>query len=168
MKSQKSKYFLLVLVVIVWSMIIARFFSLSGNDGALVYLNEKVSHKTLSEEIPLSYDLHLNYTDPFLESEDEMFTSEYEIISSNNEIDTKPVILNDSLEITPPSIFYSGLLSNLSTGEKIGFLVCERKEYMLKVGDSIDGLHILALSNDFVRIAFQNHIVDIKKDKRDK
>ena len=168
MKNQKSKYILLVLVVIVWSMIIARSFSLSRNGGAIINLDENVGHKTLKEEIPLSYDLYLNYTDPFLEGEDELLTSKDEIFSENSEADSKSVVSDDSLKIKLPSIIYSGLLSNLSNSEKIGFLVCERKEYMVKVGDSIDGLHIIALSNDFVKIAYQDHIIEIKKDKRDR
>ncbi len=55
MKSGKAKYILLVMVIVVWSMIIARFFSLKGSDETYRQLKELRLPLTDKKESPIAY-----------------------------------------------------------------------------------------------------------------
>jgi hypothetical protein len=168
MKSQKAKYILLIMVVLVWSMIIARFFSLSGNDSEVVYVGENLKLMNPKEETPMIYNLRLNYRDPFLDDKADLQTRKHEVNSGNSERTSRSTLSKDTVGVKVPKISYIGMLGNLSSGEKIGFFVYGRKEFMSKVGDSIGEIRINALSNDSVRITYMDHVLSIKKDKLDK
>jgi len=165
MKSGKAKYILLVMVIVVWSMIIARFFSLKGSDETYQHLKEVRLPLKDKEESPIAYELHLNYEDPFLKGKYESRV-ENEKSSALTQIKSEESETRDTVKVKLPSISYNGMLSNLSTGEKVGFLVFERKEYMMREGDSISGLQIIALSNDSIRVRCLGQMLAIKKTEK--
>ena len=166
MKSQKSKYILLILVIVVWSMIIVRFFSMKGNDEIILHLKEVKAPLSEKQESVVTFDLHLDYDDPFLDG-GVTSPSMTEKVLPADKADSKKSENKDTLKVKLPAVSYNGMLSNLSTGEKVGFLVLERKEYMLKTGDSITGLLIIALANDSVQVQYSGQIFAIKKRKND-
>ena len=166
MKSGKSKYVLLVMVIVVWSMIIARFFSLKGNDETYLHLKEVRLPLSDKEKSPIAYELHLDYEDPFLKGK--FITHvENEKAPTSTQINSEKSKIRDTVNVKLSSIVYNGILSNLSTGEKVGFLVFERKEYMMREGDSIPGLQIIALSNDSIKVRCLGQMLAIKKRESD-
>ncbi|OFX59726.1 MAG: hypothetical protein A2W97_06805 [Bacteroidetes bacterium GWE2_40_63] len=151
MKSKKTIYLLLPLVLGIWGLVGYRIYRMTRTDiGSFDNLkkNALVSDSVqYQKQIPLK----LNYPDPFLKeaevASEEKLQNEFASLFSTNPQPEKKLV-------TWPTIAFKGMVN--SGNEGLGILEVEKKRQLMSVGESFGEYQIVGLYADSIVIAFNN------------
>ena len=149
MKGKQMQYLLLILVVIIWGIIAYRLYSswLPQNnyrfDGNIALSNDSIT-KSLMD----SFDLKLNYADPFLY---EQYTPNQ--TNRSNNLGKK----KESMQIIqeePPSIIYKGYSLNNNSITRINLLI-NGKRYTTKPNSKVEEILISKCYRDSIIVVWK-------------
>ncbi|MFT6637653.1 MAG: hypothetical protein ACJAYP_000209 [Flavobacterium sp.] len=138
MKSKKSIYILLPLVLGIWGMIAFQFFSYSSNDAQQVNTNMPLV-SNVNYKMPDSIIIDVNYRDPFTGT---LSSTNRKAIKTN--VSAKSSSLNlqskvkDELQIT-----YKGLVSDTSDKNKVFMVLISGKTYLMKKGQTEENVQLV-------------------------
>ena len=147
MKSKKSAYILLPIVLIVWGIIFYRIYS-GIDDNELISVNHAIPADLKIEMTPSEYSLFLNYNDPFLKNTVRILTSP-ETQSQKQSMLPKAKTAED---IKLPELQYTGMIRNAKNKHKIALLTIDQVSYMMKSGESQQNVTLLKVWNDSIQV----------------
>lgn len=157
MKSKPLTYLLIVSVAAVWGIIFYRIFSAQGDEEiSLTPLTKynKVNESLDDYVMKDTFILSLNYRDPFLTDVPDVniktanITSEAQK-SSVNELSHKPAINWNIIK-------YTGFISNPLKKSPVAIVQVNGTEHMMKEGESMDGVKLIRILRDSVKVTYQN------------
>jgi len=126
MKSKKSIYVLLPLVLFIWGTIIYKFFSYT-NESVYVVQDNEVSIKPLQIKQKDTFTIKMNSRDPFTG------TLINEAVSKPNHIVTR-TSQEGKEELIWPMIKYKGIVSDVKDKVKIYMLIIEGRTFLMRKG----------------------------------
>lgn len=145
MKSKKSLYILIPLVVVVWGIIIFRVLNMTGNPEINNVLEFHVANDTDAIVFEKPKKLLLNYADPFLKNlpkaEKQSKNSGYVSLFNNN---PEPKIK----EIDWPEVNYQGIIENKN--KKVAIIKINDKKYLVSNGQNIKEMRVEGLYKDSI------------------
>lgn len=167
MKSKKSTYLLIILVLGVWGAVAYKIFShiRKGDDTEQVYNfnNSKVDEVFATDtQIVLS----LNYPDPFLKGSRHNAGGDMRTVSTKVNIRERIDPLygqNTQSQVVWPEIIYSGIVRNKKTNEALGLVQITNSSQLMRPGQDFGGVRLLELYSDSIRLNFQNQKKTIRK-----
>ena len=158
MKNIKFKRFLLPVTIVIWVFIMYRVFSVitDENSPLLVKNNKEITPKQteLQQE---SFNLLLNYPDPFLTNKS---SSKRKNGQKNKSIKYK--LPQKKKAIKWPKISYLGALQNNTSGIYSANLVIDGKSVILSKGNERNGVKLVNVCYDSVLLTFEKHTKSIK------
>lgn len=124
MKSKKSIYVLLPIVVLIWGALIYKFFSFNG-DNESIQLSNDFSAKPFALGKVDTFSINVNYRDPFLGKIYRPNTVKVKKRASNP---AKPEV------IVWPQIQYKGIVSDNQGKTKIFMLIINGQTFLMRKG----------------------------------
>lgn len=143
MKSKRNQYLLLALVVLIWSLVIYRFLSVSDTEengiGAILITKNQEPINVKKE----NYAYRLNYRDPFLKESGTAPSRQNPVRYDHPALRTKQII---------PDIKFTGVVT--SDNRTTGILQIENKSHIVSEGDEIDHFKVKSIQMDRLFIYF--------------
>lgn len=159
MKNKKTTYLLIPVALIVWGLIIYRIVAFRDSSPKVKYSNEYKNNNALANDIEINEDLILNYPDPFLKS------SKYKKIDDDKEM-SKAVLyqtMNEKKVKDYPGIIYWGMVKNNEVKERTISIRIEKKDYLMKSGERIEGVVLKKMSQDSIIVSYDNQLLVVRK-----
>jgi len=145
---RKFTYLLLVIVIIIWGVIFYRLFFLrTKSERVIINLTEQKPHMKITSE---PYELIADYRDPFFEQR--VVKHVPPILIANHSIEPH-LPLKGQVEILP--LKFVGLIQNPSTKKQITLINFEGKDFMMGKGDTKNGVTLLEISADSIKVKYQ-------------
>ena len=164
MKNKKLTYILLPLVILVWGLVVYRFFFEGRKDSDRIPVLENKKEIKTEKENKEQYILIANYRDPFLDH--------VPAIIQNDESDEKKAETNTTnlrrqrsnvTSIRWPEISYGGFIKNDKENKYTILVGIKSQNYLVNVGDTIQNIHIKAFYRDSILIVYNNEEKTLKK-----
>lgn len=167
MKNKKLKYVLIPLVIIVWGLIFYKVFSYSNDDEPILVVSQNTNIKTEVIQEKDSFELSLQYADPFLKKNKAIRSRDYpaSVQSENNTIQGARInARNNRRKPIPPSfkateISYGGEIINDNSKHITAVIRVAGNNKLLSDGDITGQVEILRIFNDSI------HVVDQGKER---
>lgn len=122
MKNKKKTYILLVIVLIIWGLLIYKFFSFASKDVTSENLEIALSVKALAITKRDTFSIDVNYRDPFL---GKMYMADKSAVSLKRKVKIKePVVW--------PSVVYKGVVSDTKDKKKVFMIIISGHTYLMK------------------------------------
>jgi hypothetical protein len=153
MKSKTTLWILIPAVLGIWGAIGWQVYAaMKGDDdnaAPIVFSTESGENKQI---VPDTFSLLLDYPDPFAAQ------------NARPKVNVKPQSQITQPKTTAPvpeqaqwpSIVYSGLVKQPSSGKMLGFLSVNGVSYFVKEGDEVGGVRVEALNNSSVSVRYRN------------
>ena len=158
MKSKPLTYLLIVSVAAVWGIIFYRIFSAQGDEEIsftpLTKYN-KVNESLDDYVMKDTFTLSLNYRDPFLTDVSDAniiiakIASEAQNSTAVNELPHKAAINWNIIK-------YTGIISNPLKKSPVAIVQVNGTEHIMKEGESMDGVKLIRILRDSVKVTYQN------------
>lgn len=129
MKSKKSIYILLPVVLFIWGMVLYQFFSYSNDDELIEVSSVNLHLKPLSFKERDTFSIDVAYRDPFL-------GKMYKANASNGikkSTIKKPIKTEQPL--LWPTIVYKGIVSDSKDKTRVFMLIINGQTFLMKKGD---------------------------------
>jgi hypothetical protein len=163
-KSKKSVYILIPIVVIVWGLIAYKIIvGMNAGDDNLTFTADTNNHFINNMEAD-TFSLILAYRDPFLgknlyqQQESNVWNNE-----DNNQKKKQTELIKQPVTISWPGVAYLGLILNKKTGIYVSLIKIDNKEHLLLEGQEAKGIKVLKANKDSVIVQFQKEIKTFKK-----
>jgi len=164
MKNKKLTYILLPLVIIVWGLVVYRFFFEGKKDSDKIPLLENKKEIKSEIENDEQYILIANYRDPFLDHASA-------IIQTDESAEKKPETNTSNLRrqrsnvtsVRWPEISYGGFIKNDKENKYTILVGIKNQNYLVNVGDTIQNIYIKAFYRDSIHIVYNNEEKTLKK-----
>lgn len=128
MGGKAKQWLLAVMVIIIWGVVIYRFFSFREEDSEQINPITLKSKLVNSEEI-LTYRFHLDYPDPFLKDLQSVSISDVE-----NQPVTNPSVRSERTRRVIPSVLFKG---SVRKGASLAaLLTIEQQPFIVQTGDT--------------------------------
>lgn len=131
MKSKKSIYVLLPIVLLIWGLVINQFFSFSSNDFKGVVESKEYALKPLKLKPRDTSAINVNYRDPFLGKiylpKNQNTNKRKMVKRTNPKLNAEPIIL--------ATIVYKGIVSDTKEKKKVFMLIINGQTFLMKKGD---------------------------------
>lgn len=148
MKTKKSIYVLLPLVLFIWGTIIYKFFSYTS-ESTLVIQNEEVSIKPLQIKKKDTFTIKMNSRDPFTgELVDE---TAYKPSHTVNNASPK-----EKEELIWPVIKYKGIVSDVKDKDRIYMLIIEGRTFLMRKGQKENNIILKGGDKDMVYLKYKD------------
>lgn len=122
MKNKKKTYILLVVVLIIWGLLIYKFFSFASEDVTSKNLDMELSVKALAVTKRDTFSIDVNYRDPFL---GKMYMADKSVALLKRKVKIKePVVW--------PAVIYKGLVSDTKDKKKVFMVIISGRTYLMK------------------------------------
>ena len=151
MKKKKALYILVPVTLLVWGGILFKILSNFGGDDPLpinTILNEDIQN--MSVELSDSFELFLNYPDPFLGQSNQSSNTEN---TAQSFADIKDGILKNPQKW--PLIKYYGHVKNTQTKSRRINLSINQKMYLLKTKDRVYDLRLERIYRDSIIVSMK-------------
>ncbi|MFN3402668.1 MAG: hypothetical protein ACK40G_01145 [Cytophagaceae bacterium] len=164
MKGKSVTYFLIAGVVVIWGIIFYRIYiSVSSSDNNIIY-KAPVVMSGAEINVKDTFDLVANYRDPFLGNLAKVAEDKPVILKAAVPVvKNVPKIKEPEPEMDWSFISYFGNIKNPQTQKTVALISIHGKDYMVSVGQEIQGVVILNNMNDSIRISFEKKSKVIKK-----
>lgn len=161
MKNKKLLYILLPLALIVWGVIIYKITeSLKAPAENKLKASTLNIHKRNDVQVPDTFQLLLNYTDPFLSSlaiqKKEIFSvspSKHPVsyIPMHKAAPTKASVI----QVEWPQVLYTGLIENRIKKARVAMLRIGEAEHLISEGQTYEGVTLMKIYGDSLKIMYK-------------
>lgn len=140
-------YILIPATFIVWGLIIYRIMNglNTENDNPRQYATTAVMDNQLFSD---TFSIHPSYRDPFLGKVMVKKSETHEIKK-----DVTPAVVQT---VQWPSIVYGGTIKNAKLNREMTMIQINGQDYMMKTGETINGIKLLATFKDSIEVSFSN------------
>ena len=147
MKNKKNLYILLPAVLVVWSLVIYRFYKGMNPSAVEIGPTEVTSNFTPElRESTTPFTINKEYRDPFLGTLSKKKSAAKKVVRSPN---TDP-------EETFPTIIYKGLVSAKGTNNRVFLIGVNGQQYYFKVKSTNDGITLVTGNSKEVTLQYGN------------
>ncbi len=162
MKNKKQLYILLPAVLVVWGLIVFKIYDSTSS--------ETISHNVLPttpEDIIASveqdtYELILDYNDPFLNAKKTVRRKKARAKRPvSGKVQSKKT--NAETSINWNAINYLGFTENSKTSQKTAMVTINKKHYMVKEHQEIEGFVINKISKNLISVNKDGQVNDIAR-----
>lgn len=153
-KGKKSLYILLPVNLLVWGFIGYKIVMAFQGDDVPEPVETSANFNSLNEKDTLTYQLSLNYEDPFLKQEParRSHASNYNTSGNQQPAAQKPV-KPTAVEPKPQKeIKYLGTIQNKTSGVMMALISINGNSYTIKKGDAVEGFSIKNITSSFIEI----------------
>jgi hypothetical protein len=154
MKNKKNIYILLPLVLFVWGAVLYQVFSFTKSDEIVNSINPEFNVKPLKISQRESFDINVNYRDPFLGK----------MYAAQTVAKVKTGISKIKKESKPkeilvwPTILYKGMVSDSKEKNKIFMLIIDNKNYYMKIGDTENEIFLKSGDKESVYVKYKGNL----------
>lgn len=142
MKSKKSIYILLPLVLIIWGVLGYRLFSFFGNEEEPIENDLTFQVQNIAYKAPDSVKIVVDYRDPFSGKLSDGNNSNKLKISNLRKPKTETILSNK--EENKPIIVYRGLVSDTKNKNKVFMFSVDNKTYLLEKGQTENDIKVIS------------------------
>ncbi len=161
MKNKKLTWILLPVVLGVWGMIGWKVYAaMNAEEDVMVTTDSAPSNVARSSFVPDTYQLALNYRDPFFESKPEKI---YQNSSSHQQSETNVIKKTEPQSVSWPTIIYSGLVRQPQSGKTVAFLSVNGSSQFVNAGDVVNDVAITKVWSDSIEVKFGKEIRRVRK-----
>lgn len=153
MKNKKNIYILLPLVLFVWGAVLYQVFSFTKSDEIASIANPELTIKPLKLNERKSFDININYRDPFLGKMYIVETVPKSKIYHSKTSETKP-----KEPLVWPVIQYKGMISDSKEKNKLFMLVIDGKNHYMKIGDTENEIFLKSGDKESVYIKYKGNL----------
>ena len=158
MKNKKLMYILLPLVIIIWGAIVYKIISnyTGGNDTGIVLSDEKT--KVLPVNIADTFSLILNYPDPFLKGEAQVYNYTKTILpqANYNKTTVNTAKTKENVQVNWPVIVYGGIIKNKGNNKTCSIIKINGVEYLMNVGGTYKDVTLIKVYKDSAIVQYKN------------
>jgi len=171
-KNNKSvQIFLGIALLGIWGTIIYRVVDAMKGDEPIIFSKNDFPIDTTSKKIKEAFKLRMDYGDPFLGQpmtrQSVAFNDEMNSGNNNASISESPpatqLPVKPKKKVVFPQITYQGMVKNNSTGTKIALLKILSQSRRIKNGEDFNGVRVLQIERDSVRIYFKGEMRTFRK-----
>jgi cytoskeletal protein RodZ len=163
MKSKTSLWILIPAVLGIWGAIGWNVYSaMNGDEDNTTVKTVESSQQTESKVAPDTFELLLDYPDPFNNETQKQKSTSPLIHNTNNHqyTATAPAVKE---EAQWPTIIYSGLVKQPATGKMLGFLSVNGESYFVKEGDEVGGVRVEKITGGSVQLGWKKSVREFSK-----
>jgi len=154
MKNKKNIYILLPLVLFVWGAVLYQVFSFTKSDEIVTSINQEFNVKPLKISQRESFEINVNYRDPFLGKMYAAQTvSKVKTGISKIKKESKP-----KETLVWPTILYKGMVSDSKEKNKIFMLIIDNKNYYMKIGDTENEIFLKSGDKESVYVKYKGNL----------
>lgn len=154
MKNKKNIYILLPLVLFVWGAVLYQVFSFTKSDEIVTSINPEFNVKPLKISQRESFDINVNYRDPFLGKMYAAQTvSKVKTGISKTKKESKP-----KETLVWPTILYKGMVSDSKEKNKIFMLIIDNKNYYMKIGDTENEIFLKSGDKESIYVKYKGNL----------
>ncbi|HEU4789521.1 MAG TPA: hypothetical protein VFS71_07540 [Flavobacterium sp.] len=154
MKSKKSIYILLPVVLSIWGVVIFQFFSFSTPDEVITNTSMEFTVKPFKLKERTPFLINVNYRDPFL---GKIYNTQVVTKGSTSKVKIKKEIKPEET-IVWPSIQYKGMLSDPKEKHKRFMLVIAGKNYFMKTGDMQEEIFLKNGDKESIYVTYKGNL----------
>lgn len=148
MKSKKSIYILLPIVLLIWGMLIYQFFSYTSSEVIEVQeelpLFVKIDYKE-----PDTTALDINHRDPFT---GKLENANRNTSSSNAKAIIPPRIKAETTPEVQTQIEYKGIVSDVANKKKVFMVIIDNQTFLMKQGDKENEVELINGNRESITI----------------
>ena len=160
MKNKKLIYILLPLTAIIWGMIVYRiFFDTNAQEESSLFVQNK-STQNRAVAPPDTFELLLNYPDPFLKHERRVIPNT-DVSTTKKEAEPKPQ--KPAEVVNWPAIKYGGLVRQVNQENELAIVTINGSSQLMKTGETVNDIKLIKIYNDSIIVSFQTQKRTIKK-----
>ena len=150
---------MLPLIALVWGVVFYQLYLYFFSSP--IYTQQEVKETVNIDEIKRdTFSIVANYRDPFLGKKLKTYNRKNR---KNGLIKTTRVKTLKSIEKPWPIITYKGMIKNNNSNRRVGILKVGAKEHLVKEGDVIEGVKIITVEKQLVKVLFQKESKTITK-----
>jgi len=154
MKNKKSIYILLPLVLLVWGAVLFQVFSFTKSDEIIPITNSEFTIKPLKINQRQSFDININYRDPFLGKA--YVAQNTAVVKVNHTKSAKVVKPKETL--VWPTILYKGMISDTKAKNTIFMLIIDNKNYYMKIGETENEILLKSGDKESVYVKYKGNL----------
>lgn len=169
-KNKKSLYILIPLTLMVWGIIGYRILNhVRSEDNTVVYSKTNISDANLFENTPDTFFIENNYADPFLKGTFSVSRRPDPVKQTSNKKPTPTpnrIAMRRRMEeqnLRWPNVIYNGLIINEKDQTQTVLVSINGKQKLMKPLEECDGVKVLKIYNDSLRIGYQEQEKSIAK-----
>jgi cytoskeletal protein RodZ len=163
MKSKTSLWILIPAVLGIWGAIGWNvYFAMNGDEDNATVKTIASSQQTENKVAPDTFELLLDYPDPFTNEAPRQKSIVPIKHNTNNHqhTATAPAVKE---EAQWPTIIYSGLVKQPATGKMLGFLSVNGESYFVMEGDEVGGVRVEKITQVSVRVEWNKSVREFSK-----
>lgn len=153
MKNKKNIYILLPIVLLVWGAVLFQLFSFTKSDEIITANNSELTIKPLKFNKRQTFNIDINYRDPFL---GKMYTADTSPKPKGN--GSAPKVAKSKETLVWPIILYKGLISDTKDKNKIFMLIIDNKNYYMKIGDTENEVFLKSGDKESVYVKYKGNL----------
>jgi len=152
MKNKKNIYILLPVVIVLWGLVIYRFFSYAtpGANENTQAVSFSVKPVTVQQRDTIVLDV--NYRDPFL---GKMYSREMPKKASGN----RKITVKEPIQW--PQVIYKGIVSDTKNNKKVFMLIVNGQTHLIKEKETVEGISLKSGNRHSITIKYRGDITEI-------
>ncbi len=155
---------LLIIVILIWGKVAMDFFEYSDEKTTPAYQYTSKEKDTMTSVEEFSYELNLDYRDPFLGKEAaSKSTPKKTTVSHPKPTARKEETTNKTPQVKWPKIDYLGDLASTKGSNYAVILRINGEESLISKGDSISGVSVNQLFQDSIQLSYMSELKTILK-----
>lgn len=152
MKNKKNIYILLPVVLLIWGLVIYRFFSFTAPEIQAVETSNQLEVKPLAIPQRDTLSIDVNYRDPFL-------GKMYMPLSNASKVIKRKSTPQEP--IAWPQILYKGIVSDKSNKRKVFMVVINGKSYLMKEKETKQEMTLKSGNRESIIIKYKGDLTKI-------
>lgn len=153
MKNKKVIYYLLPVVLLLWSVILYRIYTGTSGQPKMHGYPSHASEKILGIPEKKEYSLLLNYSDPFTNHPSAVTKQRKSEVILNASVITDNKLLDHPSNYDWANVLYVGTIEHADKNYSIALLQIQGKSYMLSIGKKTsEGMQLLKITQDSVQL----------------
>lgn len=153
MKTKKSIYILLPIVLLIWGAVVYQFFSFTNNNEVDIP-NQDISVKPFKIKPKDTFSIQINKRDPFLGK----ITTD-EVVSIKR---PKSIITNNPAKVKEeliwPNVEYKGIISDNKDKIKVYMLIINGKTFLMKKGEEENEVKLKEGDREMVYVVYKGDL----------
>jgi hypothetical protein len=141
----------------VWGMIVYKvFFRTNAPEDPVAFVPNKTIKKSAAT-LPDTFELYLNYADPFLKNEKRVIPTNPP--ATKKAVGAKP--RKSVVTVNFPAVKYDGLIKKQEN--ELAIVSINGSSHFMKTGETANEVKLIRICNDSIIVSFQNQKRTIKK-----
>jgi type II secretory pathway component PulC len=162
-KNKKITYILLPLALLIWGIIVYKIFFYTADEENGVFLSQTEKIKTTTQIAQDTFDLQLNYQDPFLKNVANTTVQRQTGSEMPKSQEPKPAPKTVEKTVVFPALRYEGIVKHISRGKALAIININGKSKFVQTGETVDNIKLEQVYNDSIIVSYEKQYKTIRK-----